>query len=166
MREDAALLLAEYEINVGLWKHDDSLRQQRISNFLTLNTGLLVGLGLVLGIEIPNRWAQAITTASFVLFGVIVAIVWHYVLRRNLAYIRLRRNQLRSIEARLRPLSTFGNTHRELYLQDPVDFEGVADPLRSPSTAPSAPTEGLLPTLVGVLWVAVGISLGIAASVS
>jgi len=79
-------LMAEYQVNVALWQHDDSLRQQRNGNFLTVNTVLLAALGALSALQAPLPYLGAIGVA-FGVFGAIVCRVWHVVQVRNVVRI-------------------------------------------------------------------------------
>ena len=98
--ERRELLLEEYRITVDLSKHDDTLRQQRIANFLTVNTVLVAVVGVGLSTEPPDAVA-IVLLAVIAAFGVAVASVWATVQFRNTEYIRLRRHQLRQLEVSL-----------------------------------------------------------------
>ena len=150
-------LLAEYEANVALWQHDDSLRQQRNGTFLTVNTVLLTALAAVTALQAPIPYVGAIALV-FSVFGVIVCRVWHVVQLRNAEYVRFRRYQLRSIEARLPGLTTFRNTYDAFYQGAEVKFPETGESFRVSTTAQRRSTlsEGLLPVLIGVFWSIIG----------
>jgi len=90
-------LIQEYQANVELWKHDDNLRQQRNSTFLSMNTIMLVALGTFLNIA-PNITNAAISGFLISLFGLPICFMWNTVQERNSEYIRFRRFMLRSLE--------------------------------------------------------------------
>ncbi len=156
---DCHVLLAEYEANVALWQHDDSLRQQRSGTFLTVNTVLLTALGALTALQAPLRYVGVLALV-FSVFGMIVCRVWHVVQLRNAEYIRFRRYQLRSIEARLPELTTFTNTYDAFYKGAEVKFPATGDSFRVEMKAQRRSTlsEGLLPVLIGVFWSIVGLA--------
>ena len=78
-------LLAEYEANVALWQHDDSMRQQRSGNFLTVNSILLATLAAVLVLNAAFLYL-GIVAILFSVFSVLLSRVWHQVLARNAEY--------------------------------------------------------------------------------
>lgn len=149
-------LLAEYQANVELWKHDDSLRQQRIGNFLTVNTILLVTITAIVGLKPPWDYVAA-TWLLISVFGLLVCRMWYRVHVRNAEYVRFRRFQLRSIEAELTELTTFTNTYDAFYEYKPVDFPKLEDRFELDEQAKRSSTlsESVLPQLLGGFWTAV-----------
>jgi hypothetical protein len=92
--------LEEYKVNIDLWKHEDTLRQQRNSTFLAVNAALLVASGVVLGTRMDSAVrAGAVVLASVV--GLLLCESWLTVQARHDAYIRFRRHQLRDLEGPL-----------------------------------------------------------------
>lgn len=152
-------LLAEYEANIALWQHDDSLRQQRSATFLTVSTVLLTALAALTALQAPLGYVGAIALI-FSVFGMIVCRVWHVVQLRNAEYVRFRRLQLLSIEARLPGLTTFKNTYEAFYKGAEVRFLAIGDKFSVSTKAKGRSTvsEGLLPLLVGALWLIVGLA--------
>lgn len=157
------LLLEEYRATVDLSKHDDALRQQRVGNFLTVNTVLLAVAGLGLSTEPPDAIATAMVGA-FSAFGVAVAVVWASVQWRNSEYIRLRRMQLRYLERELGVVTGFTRVHEALNAHETVDFgPGVGRfQVRRWGRSSSTRAENALPALVLVFWVVVCVALEIA----
>jgi hypothetical protein len=148
-----AKLIAEYQANIELWKHDDTLRQQRQSNFLTLNTILFVGLGAVAGFK-PSIIHLGIIMFFFSLFGLLLSIIWHKVQVRNAEYVRFRRFQLQHIESKLGNIDTFTNTYNAFYNFKNVDFGEKISTfiLTEQAKHRSTLSEGKLPTLIGGFW--------------
>jgi hypothetical protein len=146
-------LIAEYQANVALWEHDDTLRQQRIGNFLGVNAALLAAVGVAAGLKPPLKYIGGVGIL-FALFGLVLCVIWERVQTRNAEYIRFRRFQLRSIESRLSGLSTFQNVHRAFYECQPVTFESLAQQFAVKRSAHVASTisEGHLPKLIGGVW--------------
>lgn len=146
-------LLAEYQANVNLWQHDDTLRQQRAGNFLSVNTVLVAALGVVTSLNPPVQYIGGVGLL-FAAFGLLLCIMWHRVQVRNAEYIRFRRFQLRSIESKLPGLSTFQNTFTAFYQAQPLSFEPpIGEFALSPAARKrSTLSEGLLPALVGGFW--------------
>jgi hypothetical protein len=158
-------LLAEYRANVELWKHDDTLRQSRTSNFLTINAILASSIGISVGLN-PSAlaWIAALIT-SFV--GLVLARFWAAIQDRNAEYVRLRRYQLRSIEAEFPRLTTFSNVWAALYQHQAVTFLGIADrfEVSSRGRESSTLTESALPRILFRVWVVVfvaALSVGVA----
>ena len=152
-------LIAEYQVNVELWKHDDSLRQQRQNNFLTVNTILFVGLGAVTGFKPPMLHLGAIMFL-FSIFGLLLSIIWHKVQVRNAEYVRFRRFQLQHIESKLGDVDTFTNTYHAFYDNKGIDFGDKIEPfvLSEQAQQRSTLTEGKLPTLLGLFWTVAGVA--------
>jgi hypothetical protein len=150
--------LAEYQANVELWKHDDTLRQQRVGNFLSVNAALVAALGIVTSLKPSPQYTGGVGLL-FAAFGFLLCIIWQRVQVRNAEYIRFRRFQLRSIESKLPGLSTFQNVYSAFYNYQPIAFESpigkftVSTAARKPSTL----LEGLLPFLIGGFWFATAI---------
>ena len=142
-----------------MWKHDDTLRQQRIGNFLTVNTILLVALSAFTGIRVSIQGLAAIAIA-FSVFGLLICLIWKKVNARNAEYVRFRRFQLRAIEAQLDGLTTFANTYSAFYSGDPVEFPELADRFEIAANARSRSTfwEGRLPVVLGWFWAIAGAS--------
>lgn len=151
-------LINEYQVNVELWKHDDNLRQQRNNTFLTINTILLVALGSLITLGNPESKDvasnEALMAALISIFGLPVCYIWNRVQVRNGEYIRFRRYQLRSIEARLTGFSTFANQSKAMDRQEEVDFQGINDKFRISKAATRSSTrlEGSLPSVIAGFW--------------
>jgi hypothetical protein len=151
------LLMDEYKINVDLWKHDDTLRQQRTGNLLVFNAALLTGLGVATGLKPPLIYLAAVAL-FFSLIGVKLCSIWDRVHLRNAQYSRFRRFQLRSIEARLPALTTFRHTQQafdkgaEVVSVTTTEVFTVAES----ATASSILSEGELPRLWRAVWSVAG----------
>jgi len=149
-------LLNEYQANLTLWQHDDNLRQQWYGTFLNINSLLLVALGglVALGTEVVNALIVAVLIA---LFGFPICLMWHQVQSRNGEYIRFRRYQLRSIEARLKPMSTFQNQWRALNKFERITFKDIEDKfeIKRQAKVSSTTIEGRLPLVLASFWVIV-----------
>lgn len=152
-QEEETRLLEEYRANVELWKHDDEVRQKRVGNFLTVNSILLVALVALANIKV-SFLVLSLGGLLFSIFGFIICLIWHFVQVRNAEYVRFRRFQLRSIEARLPGLSTFTNTYNALYKHEKISFAGIKDTfvVESRAKSRSTVTEGRLPLLIGWFW--------------
>lgn len=145
--------LAEYEANVDLWRHDDSLRQQRAGNFLSVNTALVAALGVVVSLKPPVQYI-GIIGLMFAAFGLLLCWVWHVVQVRNAEWVRFRRFQLRAIELKLPGLSTFQNVYAAFYERKSIDFQAPIGEfvLRPVARKPSTVSEGQLPWLIAGFW--------------
>ena len=157
--DNQAKLIVEYQANVELWKHDDNLRQQRQTNFLNVNTIMLVGIAAVVGFK-PELIEFGITLSIFSCFGLLIAVIWYRVQVRSAEYIRFRRHQLVHIEKQLEVLSTFTNTYRAFYPPyQQVLFDGNAALFEISEKAKSRSTlsEGRLPILLGWFWTISGL---------
>ena len=157
------LLLEEYRITVDLSKHDDTLRQQRIANFLTVNTVLVAVVGVGLSTE-PADAVAIVLLAVIAAFGVAVASVWAIVQLRNTEYIRLRRHQLRQLEAELGVVSTFTVAHKVLNEHERHDFGADVGPWEVGRFGRGSSTtfENALPVIVLLFWLVAGVALEIA----
>ena len=146
-------LIQEYHANVELWKHDDNLRQQRNSTFLSMNTIMLVALGTFLNIS-PNITNAAISGLLISLFGLPICFMWNTVQERNSEYIRFRRFMLRSLETQLTSVSTFTKQWKALNKHESVQFEGITDVFVTKRTSKISSTfvEGKLPIVVIIFW--------------
>jgi hypothetical protein len=153
---DTQILLSEYQANLTLWQHDDNLRQQRYGTFLNINSLLLVVLGGIVSLEPPIENA-AIVAILIALFGFPICLMWHQVQSRNAEYIRFRRYQLRAIEAKLKPMSTFQNQWMALNKFEVVQFKNIKDEFELKPQAKSSSTiiEGRLPLVLASFWAAV-----------
>lgn len=158
---DFNALLTEYHANIELWKHDDILRQQRNTNFLTLNAALLTVLAALIALEVPSLYL-GVAALTFFLFGLSVCYVWYSIQARNAEYVRFRRFQLRSIEAKIPVLSTFKNTFIAFYSKKKVVFPNLdADAefvLQKEAQKSSTLIERWLPLIIGALWIFIGIA--------
>jgi hypothetical protein len=154
---DPQALLAEYEANVALWQHDDLLRQQRSSTFLTVNTVLLTAMAALAALQVPLHYLGAMAFV-FSLFGMVVSRFWHVVQVRNGEYVRFRRFQLLSIEARLPGLTTFRNTYDAFYGRKEIGFLATEASFSLSKAAQhrSTVSEGRLAIVMGVLWAIIG----------
>jgi len=146
-------LLEEYKANVLLWIHDDTLRQKRTGNFLTINTILIVALTALLSI-IPHISNLAIAAILISIFGLLISFIWYSILQRNSHYVRFRRYQLRYLESKMPPMTTFTNTYDAFYEHKSLEYKEIGETFsivkggRKSSTV----TEGHLPIIVVVFW--------------
>jgi hypothetical protein len=152
-------LLAEYQANITLWQHDDTLRQTRTGNFLGVNTALLAALGVVASLKPQLSFAAGIGFL-FALFGISLCVIWYKVQLRSAEYIRFRRFQLVAIEKQLPGLSTFHNIYQAFYNHQTLHFGAPANDFTiAPNAATrSTATESSLPFLIGGFWVAISIA--------
>ncbi len=149
------LLLEEYRLNVELMIHDDRLRQQRITNFLTANSLLALALGAFLSNPAGIKgFSIEMGMILLSLFGLGLSLLWYFIQARNSEYIRFRRFQLRSLEARLGYLTTFRRTHMGLNLHQPIEFSELGETfsLGGPAKASSTYREGSLPFIIIGFW--------------
>jgi hypothetical protein len=146
-------LLAEYAANVELWKHDDSLRQQRTGNFLTINTALISVLALVVGWKPEPAYLTFISLAISFL-GLSMCSTWRTVLVRNSEYIRLRRYLLSEIESKLSGINSFQRTYIAMNLFKPTEFSPPLGTFKISRFARGSSTkaENSLPVAVGLVW--------------
>ena len=142
-----------------LWQHDDMLRQQRTATFLAINAALLTALAAMTALKTPLLYV-GITMSVLSLFGISTCFVWKAVHRRNREFMRFRRLQLASIEARLPGLTTFRHTLEAFERGGSITFPatGVRFAVAEDARTGSAATEEQLPVLLGVLWLTVGIA--------
>jgi hypothetical protein len=149
-------LLEEYRVNVDLWKHDDLLRQSRTTNFLTINTILLVALSAFISIG-QSLVGVALTGVLFSIFGMAISWIWRAVMVRNSAYVLFRRFQLRSIESHLPGMTTFENVYNVFYKNVEVAFDGIDETFSAPPRGKISSTllENRLPTIISWFWVTV-----------
>ncbi len=154
-----SILIAEYQANVELWKHDDSLRQQRQSNFLTVNTILVVGLGALTGFK-PPLLNLGIVVFLFSIFGFLMSMIWYQVQVRSSEYVRFRRFQLHHIESKLADADTFTNTFHVFYNHKQIVFGDDTPPflLSDQAKRRSTLSEGKLPVFLGSFWITTGIT--------
>jgi hypothetical protein len=158
-------LLAEYQANVTLWQHDDMLRQQRTATFLAINTALLTAFAAVTALKVPLLYF-GITLLALSPFGIAICYVWKAVLRRNREFMRFRRRQLASIEARLPGPTTFQHTLEAFERGGEITFPATGETFRVAKEARrgSSATEERLPVLIGILWLVVGIAGAVASA--
>lgn len=146
-------LIAEYNANVELWKHDDNLRQKRNGNFLNVNTILFVGLGAISSLEnVINSFVPLVIFIS--IFGILICVVWNSVQVRNAEYVRFSRYQLRQIEAELNHMTTFTNIFQAFYKYRAIKYQKIDEQFEINSQAKKRSTlsEGNLPKVIGILW--------------
>ena len=151
-REELALL-EEYKANIALWIHDDTLRQQRTSNFLTTNTVLLVALSTLLNIK-HDTISLAFTAVLISIFGLLISFIWLSILYRNAEYIKFRRFQLMHLENKMPVMSTFTNTYLALYKHKPIEYKDINQTFRIDKKGKQNSTfsEGKLPKLIIAFW--------------
>jgi hypothetical protein len=157
--EREEMLLVEYQVNVELWKHDDLFRLNRAQGYMTFNTILIVALGTLVTLDKTHEYVAAISVL-FSLFGILVSRVWNQNHARNSEYIRFRRLQLQSIEAKLKGLTTFRNTYQAFYQKKKIHFAalGCDFDLSPKAKERSVISESKLPRFVGAFWCISGIS--------
>lgn len=149
-------LLSEYQANLALWQHDDNLRQQRSTTFLSINSLLILTLGGL--ITLSDSFVEAAVVAIPIsVFGLPICLLWYQVQIRNAEYIRFRRHQLRAIEKILPPMSTFTNQWRALNNFETVQFEniGAEFTIKNAARGSSTVIEGKLPLVIAGIWLAV-----------
>lgn len=154
--QQIAKLLAEYEANIELWKHDDNTRMQRNGIFLSVNTLLTVALGTLITIS-PSIWSAAATACLISVFGLPICVMWYRILLRAGEYVRFRRFQLRAIEAQLQDVTTIRNQWRALNEYETVSFNGIEDTFTIKRSAKCSVTaiENRLPLVVTGFWLLV-----------
>lgn len=146
-------LLSEYQANLALWQHDDTLRQQRSTTFLSINSLLILTLGGL--ITLSDSFVEAAVVAIPIsVFGLPICLLWYQVQIRNAEYIRFRRYQLRAIENMLPPMSTFTNQWQALNRFETVLFENIAAEFTVKKAARGSSTviEGKLPLVIAGIW--------------
>jgi hypothetical protein len=151
-----AKLLAEYEANIELWKHDDNTRMQRNGIFLSVNTLLLIALGTLITVN-PSIWGAAAISCLLSVFGLPICVMWHQILLRGGEYVRFRRFQLRAIEAQLQDVTTIRNQWKALNEYETVSFNGIEDKFTIKRSARRSVTtiENRLPLVVTGFWLLV-----------
>ena len=103
--ENDEMWLHEYSANIELWKHDDTLRQQRHTTFITVETIIMTIVAAVVSLREADKFAF-VTISLFCLVGFALSFVWAKIQIRNGAYVRFRRYQLRRIEKHLNHVVT------------------------------------------------------------
>ncbi len=98
MTEDDDEKVKEYELNLDMWKHYDTLRQSKNQIFLTANTFLAAAIGFVIQGQQSNPKASGITLPVCIL-GLVVCILWFLLLSRNAKYIEFHRRRVTSLES-------------------------------------------------------------------
>ena len=149
-------LLSEYQANLALWQHDDNLRQQRSTTFLSINSLLILALGGLITLS-ESFVEAAIVAIPISIFGLPICLLWYQVQARNAEYIRFRRYQLRSIEKMLPPMSTFTNQWRALSQFETVQFENIAAgfTIKNAARGSSTVLEGKLPLVIAGIWLVI-----------
>ena len=160
-------LLTEYRLNLEYLWHDDKLRQQRMRNYLTINTLLVVALGTYLSLNPPIHYLGL----SMILLGVFcvpLCLIWWLAQARNGEVIRFRRSFLQDLEQQIKDFRTFDLTMKAFYDGVPVAFEHLTDKAgnpvtfeaRSPAKKSSTETESVLPRIIAAFWTSI-IYLGV-----
>jgi hypothetical protein len=157
-----ARLLEEYRVNVELWKHDDMLRQERNSTFLTATTLLLAVVGIVASGQ-PRADLLAGAALVAACFGLVVCGIWNRAQRRNAEYVRFRRFQLCEIEDQLADLSTFANTVSALNDHEEIRGRAGSFSISPKGKKSSTLVEGHLPNAIALLWL--GVAVGSVATI-
>ena len=154
--ERIAKLLAEYEANIELWKHDDNLRMHQIGTFLNVNTLLLIAISAFVAVN-PSIRAAAAALCLVSVFGLPICVMWYQILLRNGEYVRFRRFQLRAIEAQLEDVTTIRNQWKALNECATVSFNGIEDEFTIRRSARRSVTtiENRLPLVLTGFWLLV-----------
>lgn len=79
------------ELHAEMWRHYDSLRQDKNKTFLAANTVLAAVLGVAWRIE-PTR--PQLILILLPLLGFVVCVLWFLILERNTAYIEFHRSRV------------------------------------------------------------------------
>ncbi|MDO9352927.1 MAG: hypothetical protein Q7T55_04490 [Solirubrobacteraceae bacterium] len=145
-------VLTEYQLNVELWKHDDTMRQSRNQMLMGLNSAVLVVLGLLFTATKDQGirgWAGVIAGV----FGFAVCWVWAIVQARHRQYLNFHGTKLRSLETKL-PFSTFYEMDRAFNEKVQVRLAPAQTwfQVKKPGHRSSADAEQRLPTLMRVAW--------------
>ena len=148
-------LIEEYSANVELWIYEVTYRQQRSQMFLTMNTILLVALSTLMTVSssLLNSSVIAVLIATF---GFPACIMWHRILIRNGEYVRFRYYQLRSIEAQLQNVTTFGNQWRAMRQHEiGLPFVGLEEDftIKNAARVSTIDLENKFPLFLAGLWV-------------
>lgn len=157
-------LMAEYKVNVDLWKHDDDIRAKRATSFLAFNAVLFGVLSFAL--KEPSFGGSfgvlvAVLSASI---AVPMCLVWLRMQARNAAYLKIKRLRLAEIEATLGMDGTFAKQHTALVEHKEVQFSLGSNGLVSylvprSARASSAMAESVLPWCLAAMWVAAALIL-------
>lgn len=150
------LLLEEYKSNVALGQHDDNLRQQRTGHYLTANTILLVVLSALLSIK-PTIYGLSIAVILLSIFGLSISFIWYSILGRNAEYIKFRRFQLRYLESKLPPMTTFTAMHEAFSQCKTIKHKNHDEEfyISKRCRKSSASAEGRLPIIIIIFWIIV-----------
>lgn len=141
----------EYKLSLERWKHQDLLRQQRNSTFLTLNGALLLSVGLLLGTD-ADPVVRAGATALAAIVGLVLCSSWWTVQARYDAFIQFRRLQLLELERELgfriitQEYEVFHKGGSVKFLEGP-EFRAAGRATRDASIA-----EARLPLVLVALW--------------
>ena len=98
----------EYNANLSIFFHADSIRQSRMNGFLSMNAFLLAGVGLASNGNMGE--ASQILVLIVCLVGLIVSRAMKLSQSRNDEFLKFRRYQLRDLEAKMKGVMTFSNS--------------------------------------------------------
>ncbi len=93
--ENTKVQLSEYQLNLDMWRHYDTLRQEKNKVFLTANTILVAAVGIVWEKQSSLPYPLILLVS---LLGIIVCGLWILLLSRNAAYIAFHRERVMSLE--------------------------------------------------------------------
>lgn len=140
--EDDDKKLKEYQLNIDMWKHYDTLRQSKNQIFLAANTFLAAAIGFALQQSKSNSTSISVNVPVSLL-GLTVCILWFLLLSRNAAYIRFHQSRVRSLERE----STFSTFSEEwnTFKRELMRWESLSSNLIDRSLAVS----------FGIFWIAI-----------
>ena len=155
--ENTQILLAEYNANIELWKHDDDMRLRRSGSFLTSNV-LLYGLtGFLLEKRSIFLYGNKIMLIMAVLIGISVCLIWIATSIRQRQYMQFRRKQLIEIEAKIGTLDAFTQQYAALSMRKNIVFKTSGEEFKISwiGSFHSSKLEGILPLGILLSWLAV-----------
>jgi uncharacterized membrane protein len=152
-------LLKEYIINAEFWKHHDTMRQNKMANFLTANSIIAAAIALLTSNIFSNiETISIILIIGISIIGFFISITWNSVMSRNSEYMNFQRLQLCSIEQELPKGSmTFTNMYKAFDKGESVQFSCLQEVFKS-KTKSANKLEGALPMIIAISWMVVTIS--------
>lgn len=152
-------LFEEYIINAEFWKHHDTMRQNKMANFLTINSILAATVALLTSYIFSNSQIISISLIIGIsIVGFFMGLTWNSVMQRNYEYMHFQRLQLQCIERKIPNCSmTFTKMYNVFDNDKVVHFSELQQTFKS-ETKSANKLEGVLPKIIVISWLVVAIS--------
>jgi uncharacterized membrane protein YozB (DUF420 family) len=154
------LLFQEYRLAWETWFHADNLRQARNTNYITMNSIFIVGIGagITLLDEKNNRELEFYTLVTMIsVLATFICYLWFKVLSRNTQFQNYFRSQTRNLEKSIIPLSSINNYYSALYKHEIIEFKNIKETflVSKHGKTMNALSEDRLPIYFMVFWIVI-----------